>query len=40
VLPSASAQCPGQTVPGGLVDQTLRVLAGGVGQEIRVVQHG
>jgi hypothetical protein len=40
VLASASAQRPGQAVPGGLVDQALRVLASGVGQEFWVVQHG
>jgi hypothetical protein len=40
VLASASAQCPGQAVPGGLVDQALRVLSGGVGQDVWVVQHG
>jgi hypothetical protein len=40
VLASASAQRPGQAVPGGLVDQALRVLTSGVGHQVWVVQHG
>jgi hypothetical protein len=40
VLAGASAQRPGQAVPRGLVDQALRVLASGIGQEFWVVQHG